>query len=98
MGIFGRAQSGRKIGDDKENQAAFRRLQNDIQLMEADFKKLGKERDDALSMKAQLAKELSLLSTHMRENEKIIAAKNRAYAILEADLKRKKKESQNQPR
>ena len=98
MGIFGRAQSGRKIGDDKENQATFRRLQNDIQLMEADFKKLGKERDDALSMKAQLAKELSLLSTHMRENEKIIAAKNRAHAILEADLKRKKKESQNQPR
>lgn len=98
MGIFGGIQSRGKIGDDKANQAAFRRLQNDIQLMEVDLKELGKERDDARSMKARLTKELSLLSTHMRENEKIISAKDRAYAILEADLKRKKKESQNQPR
>ncbi len=96
MGIFGGLQSNGN-DDDGKNKAFVRRLQNEFQMMETDFKKLKQERDLALRLKAELAKELSLLTTHIRENEKIVGVKDRAYALLEAELKRKKKEVQNQP-
>ncbi len=96
MGIFGGSQPG-KSDDTATDMAFFRRLQNELQMMEADLKKLGEERELALHLKAQYAKELSLLTTHIRENDKAVGEKNRAYALLEAELKRKRKELQDQP-
>ena len=96
MGIFGGSQPG-KSDDTAKDTAFFHRLQNEFQIMEADLKKLEKERGLALRLKAEYAKELSLLTTHIRENDKAVGEKDRAHALLEAELKRKKKELQDQP-
>lgn len=96
MGIFTGTKGGRDLADGG-NPAFSRRLQNEIQIMETDFKKLSKELEDARRLKAQFAKELSLLTTRMRENEKVVGIKDRSYSLLEEELKRKKKELQNQP-
>ena len=96
MGMFGGSQS--RVAEDAKNKAFVRRLQNEFQIMEADLKKLEKEREDARQLKTKLTRELALLSTHMRENAKILSSKERSYTLLEAELNRKKKELQNQPR
>ncbi len=98
MGMFGGVRSGRNMDDEKGNQAAFRRMQNELQIMEEDLKKLGKERDLAHRTQTELRRELSRLSTDIRENQKIVSTKDREFFQIESELKRQKKKLLNLPK